>query len=77
MLKQPFSRVKKTLSIVLAVFFVATLTVGEASSACNTHVHNHMLRHHHKGNGIVALSVKAVVPLAPSSPVTADVVIHY
>src|SRR5674476_714678 len=47
MLKQSMNRTKKVLTILLAVFLVASLTVG-AASACsasqghhNTHGHNH------------------------------------
>src|SRR5664280_2909618 len=47
MLKQSINRMKKILTILLAVFLVASLTVG-AASACsasqghhNTHGHNH------------------------------------
>lgn len=38
MLKQSFSRIKKVLTILLAVFFVATLTVASAS-ACSYNGH--------------------------------------
>ena len=40
MLKQSFSKAKKVLTILLAVLFVASLTVG-AASACNSHGHHH------------------------------------
>jgi hypothetical protein len=36
MLKQSFSRIKKELAILLAVLFIASLTIG-AVSACNLH----------------------------------------
>ena len=39
MLKQSFSKAKKVLTILLAVLFVASLTVG-AASACHSHVHH-------------------------------------
>ena len=38
MLKQSFSKAKKVLTILLAVLFVASLTVG-AASACHSHGH--------------------------------------
>jgi len=40
MLKQSFSKAKKVLTILLAVLFVASLTVG-AASACHSHGHHH------------------------------------
>ena len=40
MLKQSFSKAKKVLTMLLAVLFVASLTVG-AVSACNSHGHHH------------------------------------
>jgi len=40
MLKQSFSKAKKVLTILLAVLFVASLTVG-AASACNSHGYHH------------------------------------
>ncbi len=40
MLKQSFIKAKKVLTILLAVLFVASLTVG-AASACNSHGHHH------------------------------------
>ena len=40
MLKQSFSKAKKVLTILLAVLFVASLTIG-AASACNSHGHHH------------------------------------
>ena len=40
MLKQSFSKAKKVLTILLAVLFVASLTVGVAS-ACHSHGHHH------------------------------------
>ena len=43
MLKQSFSKAKKVLTILLAVLFVASLTVG-AASACHSH------RPHHCGS---------------------------
>ena len=39
MLKQSFNKAKKVLTILLAVLFVASLTVG-AASACNSHGHH-------------------------------------
>ena len=39
MLKQSFSKAKKVLTILLAVLFVASLTVGVAS-ACHSHGHH-------------------------------------
>jgi hypothetical protein len=39
MLKQSFSKAKKVLTILLAVLFVASLTVG-AASACHSHGHH-------------------------------------
>ena len=41
MLKQSFSKAKKVLTILLAVLFVASLTVG-AASACHSHGHHHI-----------------------------------
>jgi hypothetical protein len=42
MLKQSFSKAKKVLTILLAVLFVVSLTVGAASaSACHLHGHHH------------------------------------
>ena len=40
MLKQSFSKAKKVLTILLAVLFVVSLTVG-AASACHSHGHHH------------------------------------
>ena len=41
MLKQSFSRITKVLTVLLAVLFVATMTVG-AASACNSeHSYEH------------------------------------
>ncbi len=45
MLKQSFSRMKKVLAILLAVLFIASLTVG-AASACNSHGHHHICHSH-------------------------------
>ena len=43
MLKQSFSRITKVLTVLLAVLFVATMTVG-AASACNSeHSYEHGL----------------------------------
>ena len=39
MLKQSFSKAKKVLTILLAVLFVVSLTVG-AASACHSHGHH-------------------------------------
>jgi len=42
MLKQSFSKAKKVLTILLAVLFVVSLTVGSASAnACHSHGHHH------------------------------------
>ena len=49
MLKQSFSRIKKALTILLAVFFVATLTVG-AVSACTSNGNSHMNGYNHISN---------------------------
>jgi len=40
MLKQSFSKAKKVLTILLAVLFVVSLTVG-AASACHSYGHHH------------------------------------
>jgi len=40
MLKQSFSKAKNVLTILLAVLFVVSLTVGAASASCNSHDHN-------------------------------------
>jgi len=42
MLKQSFSKAKKVLTILLAILFVASLTVG-AASACHSHGHHHVV----------------------------------
>ena len=52
MLKQSFSRTKKVLTILLAVFVVVSLTVG-AASACGSHGHHeykHMNGHKYISN---------------------------
>jgi len=40
MLKQSFNKARKVLTILLAVLFVVSLTVGAASASCNSHEHN-------------------------------------
>jgi len=47
MLKQPFNRMKNVMTILLAVFLVASLTVGAASACSSSHGHHHV-SHNHK-----------------------------
>ena len=49
MLKQSFSRVKKSLAILLAVLFVASLTVASASACSNGYKGSECKENHFKG----------------------------